>query len=180
MKLHAVDGFDEIEEGLGAFGLVRNFTSGAVSWFQYGVIFKFFKDVTIETETFGGVDIDVVEKRDKIAQCGGFDLVDVERLWNRLYFGLFHGWFGRRGGSWLWGWGRSNFRNIEFWHIHGVEGGDAFGGRCDNCHFRLGEGTVWLAEFASVAFWYRRRSSDRVRENRVDIGRVSNIIDCFL
>ncbi len=37
--LHLVDGFDEVEEGFGALGLVGDFASGLIGWLYDCVIF---------------------------------------------------------------------------------------------------------------------------------------------
>ena len=48
--LHFVDGFDEIEECLGAFGFVGDFTSSVISWIEDGIIFQIFEDAAIDIE----------------------------------------------------------------------------------------------------------------------------------
>ena len=55
--LHLVDGFDEVEEGFGAFGLVGDFTSGFVGRLDDGVIFQVFKDIAIKMEFLSGTDV---------------------------------------------------------------------------------------------------------------------------
>lgn len=55
--LHFVDSFDDIEESVGALGLVIEITSSLVGRLQYGVIFEFFKNVFVNIKFLGFVDV---------------------------------------------------------------------------------------------------------------------------
>ena len=84
MVLHFVDGLDEVEKGFGAFGFVGDFFGGAICGFEDSVIFEVVKDVTVEIKFLSSVDIDPIEKRDKITEGSFLDFDSAEGLGNGL------------------------------------------------------------------------------------------------
>ena len=61
MKLHTIDGFDEVEEGVSACGFVWNFACGAISGIKDGIILEVVENVAINVEFLGAGHAEAVE-----------------------------------------------------------------------------------------------------------------------